>query len=121
MTMRVDVGAPSLTGKDAKHLIAEAFASARYPLQVKFINHMPRNCSLPEVGLFLNHCAGADNTEAVVKVDNAAQLQRVASSIEQIAELNGYHLALSLEAVVPAALTKTRTASKASDDKAVTE
>lgn len=97
MTKIVKLGAPSLTGKDANQLVAEAFADAKYPLTVTVKNHMPRDVVFPEVpGLFLKHVAHATKSVKTVKVASHDLFQRVASSIEQIAELNRYKLAVTI-------------------------
>ncbi len=97
MTKIVKLGAPSLTGKDANQLVAEAFADAKYPLTVTVKNHMPRDVVFPEVpGLFLKHVAHATESVKTVKVASHDLFQRVASSIEQIAELNRYKLAVTI-------------------------
>ena len=97
MTKIVKLGAPSLTGKDANQLVAEAFADAKYPLTVTVKNHMPRDVVFPEVpGLFLKHVANDKESVKTVKVASHDLFQRVASSIEQIAELNRYKLAVTI-------------------------
>ncbi len=104
MTKIVKLGAPSLTGKDANQLVAEAFADAKYPLTVTVKNHMPRDAVFPEVpGLFLKHVAHAKESVKTVKVSSHDLFQRVASSIEQIAELNRYKLAVTIsDGAIPA-------------------
>lgn len=100
MTIKVELGAPSLTGKDANDLVAKEFAKVKYPLKVVVTNHMPRDVVFPEVeGLFLTHCANEAGRSATVEIASAEQLQRLASSIEQIAELNGYAQAIAIEEV----------------------
>ena len=95
-TKTVGVGAPSLTGKGANALVDEAFSGVAFPTHVTFANHMPRDCSLAEVGVFLNHVAGGTNTSTTVNVDSLDLLHRVASSIEAIADLNHFPHALSI-------------------------
>lgn len=104
MTKIVKLGAPSLTGKDANQLVAEAFADAKYPLAVTVKNHMPRDVVFPEVpGLFLKHVANDKESVKTVKVASHDLFQRVASSIEQIAELNRYKLAVTIsDGAIPA-------------------
>ena len=97
MTRTVDLGAPSLTGKDANQLVAEVFADAKYPLAVTVKNHMPRDVVFPEVpDLFLRHVAHATESQKTVTIPSADVFQRVASSIEQVAELNRYALAVTI-------------------------
>lgn len=104
MTKIVKLGAPSLTGKDANQLVAEAFADAKYPLTITVKNHMPRDVVFPEVpGLFLKHVANDKESAKTVKVASHDLFQRVASSIEQIAEINRYKLAVTIsDGAIPA-------------------
>lgn len=101
MTRKVQLGAPSLTGKDANDVVAEAFADLTYPSKFEVTNLMPRNVTFPEVGgLFLRNVASRQNdVKAVVTIMDHDQLQRLASSVEQIAELNKYAVALTVEAL----------------------
>jgi len=100
MTHTVTLGAPSLTGEDANLLVSALFADAVYPLTVSVQNHMPRDVVFPEVGgLFLRHVANAKDSQATVTIADHDQFQRLASSVAQIAELNGYGQALTLTAV----------------------
>jgi len=100
MTHTVTLGAPSLTGEDANLLVSALFADAAYPLTVIVQNHMPRDVVFPEVGgLFLRHVANVKDSQATVTIADHDQFQRLASSVAQIAELNGYAQALTLTAV----------------------
>lgn len=96
---RIEIGAPSLTGKSANTLVATEFAKAKFPLIVKVTNHMPRPVVFPEVdGLHLQHCAcGDEGNIQTVTITNPDLFARLASSFEQVAELNGYELALTIE------------------------
>lgn len=111
MTKKVELGAPSITGKDANDLVAAAFAKAKYPLKVVVTNHAPRSVVFPEVpGLALAHCAKATGSIVTVEIASAGQFQRLASSVEQIAELNGYALFLTIEEVEPSVVKSKTTA-----------
>lgn len=100
MTRTVELGAPSLTGKDANDLVAEVFADASYPLKVVVQNHMPQDVVFPEVdGLFLRHVANVKDSRKTVVISDADLFQRLASSVEQIAELNRCELALTISEV----------------------
>lgn len=104
MTRTVELGAPSLTGKDANDLVAEVFADAAYPLKVVVQNHMPQDVVFPEVeGLFLRHVANAKDSQKTVVIADADLFQRLASSVEQIAELSRCELALTISEVAEAA------------------
>ena len=101
MTRTVDLGAPSLTGKDANDLVAEVFADAAYPLKVLVRNHMPQDVVFPEVeGLFLRHVANRKDSQKTVVIASHDLFQRLASSVEQIAELNHHELALTISEAV---------------------
>lgn len=112
MAMKIDVGAPSLTGKRAKELLAESgFATARYPLSVVVTNFMPRDAAFPEIpGLSLKHCLSKEGAKVTVQVTSLAQLTRALSSMEQVADLNRYPLAVSLEVPESATAKVRRTA-----------
>ena len=96
MSRVVQLGAPSLTKKDANELVSEVFGDAKYPLTVTVKNHMPMNVALPEVGLFLRHVSDPVGSQAVVNIASADLFHRLASSVEQVAELNRYEVALSI-------------------------
>lgn len=96
MSRVVQLGAPSLTKKDANELVNEVFGDAKYPLTVTVKNHMPMNVAFPEVGLFLRHVSDPVGSQAVVNIASADLFQRLVSSVEQVAELNRYEVALSI-------------------------
>lgn len=97
MTRKVELGAPSLTGKDANELVAAEFGKAKYPIKVTVKNLMPRDAVFPEVGLFLCHVAASAGTEAEVEIPSHEVFQRLATDVEQIAELNQYAQAVTIE------------------------
>lgn len=100
MTRNIEIGAPSLTGKDANDAVTEVFGDAAFPLKVLAQNLMPRDVVFPEVpGLFLKHVANTAESRAVVEIVSLDLFHRVTSSIEQIAELNGYPRALTFSEV----------------------
>ena len=114
MTRKVELGAPSLTGKDANDLVTNEFASAKYPLSVVVTNNMPCNAVFPEVAdLFLSHCANPEGRVKAVVIDSMDAFQRLASSIEQIAELNGFASALIIEEAVVVSTAKGKAAQAA--------
>ena len=98
MTRKVEIGAPSLTGKDANESTAKEFSKAKYPLKLTATNLMPRDVAFPEVeGLFLRHAGNEVERTKEITLDSEDQLQRLVSSVAQIAELNGYERAFELE------------------------
>lgn len=123
MTRTVELGAPSLTGKDANDLVAEVFADAAYPLKVVVQNHMPQDVVFPEVeGLFLRHVANPKDSRKTVVIADHDLFQRLVSSVEQIAELSRCELALTISEAAEAAADagaptgdSTETAKKPSD------
>lgn len=88
---RVDLGAPSLTGRVAE-LIAKAFAGCVYPVEVEAVNRMPHDITLSEVrGLYLRGVTVSDGSnKKVVQIESEDQFIRLASSVQQIAALNGH-------------------------------
>ncbi|MBY0475407.1 MAG: hypothetical protein K2Q13_10170 [Nitrosomonas sp.] len=98
---KVELGAPSLTGRVAE-LIAKVFSGCDYPVKVKVKNRMPHDITLSEVrGLYLRGVAVSDGSnEKTVLVDSLDQLIRMASSVQQIAVLNGHqYVVMTLERV----------------------
>jgi len=103
MTRKVEIGAPSLTGKGAE-LIAEAFAGAAYPINVSLTSHLNFDISLPEIDGMPVLCsvfmANMGLNKRNAKIHNEDQFKRLASSIEQIAELNNLkHPAITIEEI----------------------
>lgn len=94
---KIVLGAPSLSGKDANELVAVAFKGAVFPLDVTVTNLIGHSLSFPEVsGLFITASYEVKPSVVVEIKDNDA-LQRLASSIEQIAELNDHEAMLAIE------------------------
>ena len=101
MPKALKLGAPSLTGKDANALVSEHFKDAAYPLKLKFTNLIGMALSFPEVsGLFMKPIGHDGEESVVVTISGEPALQRLASSIEQIAELNGKEELLEVEVYV---------------------
>lgn len=116
MTRNVEIGAPSLTGKDANDLAAKEFAKAKYPLKLVATNLMPRDVAFPEVeGLFLRHAGNEVERTKEITVDSEDQLHRLVSSVEQIAELNGYGRAFVLGDVAAAPAPQAKGGKQAQD------
>lgn len=99
MTRKVELGAPSLTGKDANEQVAAEFGKAKYPVKVVVSNRMNRDVVFPELGLFLRHVAAADGVSGEIEIPSHEAFQRFASDVEQIAELNQCAQALTIEEV----------------------
>lgn len=96
------LGAPSLTGKDANDLVAAVFKGAAFPLMLVVTNLVARSLSFPEIaGLHLKPCTHGDEATVTVEIPNYDALQRLASSIEQVAELNGSAAILELSVFDP--------------------
>lgn len=98
MSRSIDIGAPSLTGKGANDLVSKAFAASDFPLTLQAKNHMPQDAVFPEAGgngLFLRHVASANGSEASICIASIDVMHRLASSVEQIAELNKYARAIT--------------------------
>ncbi|MFZ4504577.1 MAG: hypothetical protein ACOYM1_11570 [Methylovulum sp.] len=78
--------------------LIEKLASSQFPLVIKLTNHLPRNLSFPEVGLFLEPLTG----QGTALIRSYADLARLISSLEQIAILNKHDHAVTLEELTPA-------------------
>lgn len=105
MTNILKVGAPSLREKGAENP-KDTIKALKYPVSVKVKNLMPRDVSFPEVrGLFLKHVANREGrAEKQVLINGFSEFARLISSVEQVAELNNYSVALAIE--LPEILTK---------------
>lgn len=88
------IGAPSLTGKGANEELDAAVARMEFPCSLQVVNHMPRAAIFPESGVELASSFASSGRSAEVKFASAAALKRLLRSAAQIAELNGYRLAL---------------------------
>lgn len=98
---KVVLGAPSLSGKDANDLVAAEFGGLEYPQKIRFTNLIGRALSFPEVpGLFMKPVGHDGEESVVVEIKNHDAFQRLASSIEQIAELNEKEQLLEVELYV---------------------
>ena len=84
---KIILGAPSLSGKGANELVAVAFKEAVFPLKVTVSSLITNSLIFPEVdGLFLE----GELASVVVEINDYDTLQRLASSIEAVAEINRY-------------------------------
>lgn len=97
MARKMTIGCPEISGKPAAELVSTEFAKVKYPLKVTVTNLMPRNLALPEItGLFLGSRLGDEHTKTV-EIPSEDAFYRLASSIEQIAQLNMYEAAVTIE------------------------
>lgn len=97
----IEIGSPELTGKSANLQIQEVFGQVNFPITAEIQNHAPQDVCFPELGgLFLRHAAHSTDTLAAVVVQSLDDLQRAASSMEQIAQLNGWKHALTITASI---------------------
>lgn len=101
MARKIELGSPSFVRVAIASLIG-AFADATYPVKVVITNNMPRDISLPDIGLFLRHvCDPKGENKREVELRGFDQLQRLASNIGQISMLNDYqYAAMTVEEVV---------------------
>jgi hypothetical protein len=100
MKKTVQLGAPSLNGKDANELVTAAFADCRFPLQVVVTNLVAHALTFPEIsGLYVAPCTDSEKCSVTVEIRDMDAFQRLASSIEQIAELNSHENMLEIKAV----------------------
>ena len=96
MKIDIKIGAPSLTGKGANEDVATAVAGAEFPCSLLVTNHMPRTAVFPESGVELASTFADSGQSAVVGFHAADALKRLIRSATQIADLNGFALALSI-------------------------
>lgn len=97
---QIIVGAPSLNGKDANEKITENFVESDFPLTARFTNLVAHGLNFPEVsGLSLESCVDKDKSVAVVEIADLAAMQRLVSSIEQVAGLHNHAAMLIIERV----------------------
>lgn len=102
MARKIELGSPSFMRVAIVALIEGAFANARFPIKTVITNNMPRDISLPDIGVFLRHVCNPDGeNRREVELQNIDQLQRLASNIGQISMLNDYqYAAMTVEEVV---------------------
>ena len=101
MARKIELGSPSFMGAAIASIVS-AFADAAYPIKVVITNNMPRDISLPDVGLFLRHvCNPNSENRSEVEIQSINQLLRLESNIGQISFLNDYqYAAMTVEEVV---------------------
>lgn len=81
-----------------KTQINTAVKGKAFPRRMRFTNHLPRDICLPEIkGLFLKHSGDSNGASTVIEVQNLSDLQRVVSSVVQIAALNHAKKAMTIE------------------------
>lgn len=80
---RLVIGAPVIGQEGANQRASATFSGAEFPLAVAVVNRMTITLSLPEAGLRLGPLASG-----VATFHHFDRLQRVVSSLEQIARLN---------------------------------
>ena len=101
MARKIELGSPPFMGAAIASIVS-AFADAAYPIKVAITNNMPRDISLPDVGLFLRHvCNPNGENRGKVEIQSIDQLLRLESNIGQISFLNDYqYAAMTVEEVV---------------------
>jgi hypothetical protein len=109
MATKFTIGAPSITGIDANDQVNEFFSDAKFPLTIRLTNLFSRPISLPEADVFLK-AVGHKDSKAEAKIKTLDDFHRLASSIEQIAELNTQEEAIIVEDLTPAKAESTKPA-----------
>lgn len=101
MARKIELGSPSFM-KVALASLVGTFANATYPVKVVITNNMPRDISLPDIGLFLRHvCNPNGENRREIEIQSVDQMQRLASNIGQISLLNDYqYAAMTVEEAV---------------------
>ena len=94
---KIILGAPSLNGKGANELIAESFKDAAFPLKITVINLVDNGLSFPEVEGFYLTGKKEFTPTVTVEIKDYDTLQRLASSIETVAEINSHESMLTID------------------------
>lgn len=93
MTITITVGAPSITGAPVLTALNTAFGGASFPLRLKVTKHVEIALVFNEIdGLYLTAGIGS---EATVIFETLDSLLHLASSIEQISEVNQAEILLT--------------------------
>ncbi|MBL0011044.1 MAG: hypothetical protein IPP22_08715 [Nitrosomonas sp.] len=102
MGRKIQLGSPSFVKAGLSKCVKEVFGGAEYPIRAVILNHMPRDITLPELGLFLKHVGNSnDEDKRIAVIGDLERLLRLESNISQIAFLNGYDFAaLTVEELV---------------------
>ena len=102
MGRKIQLGSPSFVKASLGKCVKEVFGDAEYPIRAVILNHMPRDITLPELGLFLKHVGNSkDEDKRTTVIGDLDRLLRLESNISQIAFLNGYDFAaLTVEELV---------------------
>ena len=102
MGRKIQLGSPSFVKAGLGKCVKEVFGGAEYPIRAVILNHMPRDITLPELGLFLKHVGNSnDEDKRIAVIGDLERLLRLESNISQIAFLNRYDFAaLTVEELV---------------------
>ncbi|MBL0011130.1 MAG: hypothetical protein IPP22_09320 [Nitrosomonas sp.] len=60
MGRKIQLGSPSFVKAVLSKCVKEVFGDAEYPIRAVILNHMPRDITLPELGLFLKHVGNSE-------------------------------------------------------------
>ena len=88
------------------------FGSAKFPLVLKVTNLMPRLVTLTVGEVMILRQAGHEQASGNFAVKDMDALLRCVGDVSQIAELNGYDTAMTVEAVEALHVKSTRQAAK---------
>jgi len=105
MKINLAIGAPSLTGKGAHEEAVATVNGMEFPCSLHVVNHMPRAAVFPESGIELASSYASSGHVAEVNFASAAVLQRLLRTASEVAELNGYPLALTITDEAPLSIT----------------
>lgn len=101
MNLKLAIGAPSLTGKGVHDETVATAAGMEFPCRLFVVNHMPRAAVFPESGIELASTLADSGSVAEATFASAAVLQRLIRTASEVAELNGYALALTISDAPP--------------------
>ncbi len=95
-TVKINIGAPSMTGISAHQKLSDALAGVTFPATVQLENFLNRKLVLPEIKVGL---ASFDTpgSKAETSVNSLDELLRSVSSLEQVATSHRSALAVSME------------------------
>ena len=108
MMKTIEIGTPSLCGKDA-HLVIAEFKNLCYPIEIEAQNLCPFAVALMELsGCYLSSVFDAQGCKKGLTVPDYMTFQAFAASVQQIATLNGVAVAMKISIDVPESVAETQ-------------
>lgn len=91
----IEMGAPSKSGIDCNDLVSKNFVASDFPLKIKVTNCVGYRRFIHGIDLPPSHDIENCTKEAVIQ--SIDEMQRLASDVEAIAEVNGHALLVKIE------------------------